>query len=308
MPSASNPRADLALIVVAVMWGGSYLAAQVMTDVADPTTVLALRFLPSVLVLAVVALARRARLTRRVLGVGLVLGILQSITLTLETTAVTRTSATNAGVLVCLAVVAAPALEGLVTRRPQPRAAYAAAATCVLGVLVLLGPSGLTAPNLGDLLVLLAAGTRACLMVSSAQLTRGHHFDAVALNLVQTALAATLFGVLAAPRLGGVVGSLDATHWAVLAFLSLGCTCAAFLLQLWAIHHTSATRAGLLMGTEPVWALVAGVAIAGDRPGLLGLVGAVVIIAATFWGQRVESRWRAAATTGPAADSDALTA
>lgn len=296
-------RADAALLLVALMWGGSYLAAQVMTDVASPTVVLALRFLPSVLVLGAVALARRSQFSRRVLGVGLILGAFQAVTLVLETYAVTRTSATNAGVLVCLAVVIAPALEGVVSGARLPGPYFAASALSVVGVALLLGPSGFTSPNLGDGLVLGAACTRAVLMVSSGRLTRGRAFDAVALNLVQTMLNAVLFTAVTARTVPHVVGSLDATHWATLLFLSLGCTCAAFLLQLWAIHHSSATRASLLMGTEPIWALLAGVVIAGDRPGVLGLVGALVVIAATWWGQRIEARWRQSLTVDAAAST-----
>lgn len=285
--------ADVALIGVALMWGGSYLAAQVMTQVASPVAVLGLRFLPSVAVLALAAAIRRTVFTRRMVMVGLVLGAWQAATLALETTAVTLTSSSNAGVLVCLAVVIAPALEGLVTGNRLPRLYYVAAALGLLGVLLLIGPAGLTAPSPGDLLVLGAACTRACLMVTSGRLGSGADFDAVGLNVVQSALNALLFGALGATQLPRVVTSLDAGHVAVWAFLSLGCTCAAFLLQLWAIQQTSATRASLLMGTEPVWALLAGILLAGDRLGVLSTVGAALIIASTLWGQRIEARWRA---------------
>lgn len=288
--------ADLGLLLVAITWGGSYLAAKVLVDDMSPACVLALRFLPSLLVLLGVAAVRRSRFTRRGTVVGLILGVLQSVTLLLETTAVTRTSATNAGVLVCIAVLIAPVLEGALARTRLPGLYYLAAGTSIAGVAMLLGPSGLTRPNTGDLLVLAAAGTRACLMVSSARLTRGHHFDAVAINTVQTALATVVFTVLAGSALPGAVSHLNVNGWLVVAFLSVGCTCAAFLTQLWAIHHTSATRASLLMGTEPVWALIVGVVLAGEHLSPLGGVGAVVIIAATVWGQRVEARWRRAAS------------
>lgn len=300
MDSRPNPArtldrgraADLALLGVAATWGGSYLAAQVLTHRASPTAVLALRFLPSLVVLAAVALWRRSRFTRRVSLVGGVLGAFQAVTLTLETTAVTRTSATNAGLLVCLAVLVAPALEGALSRHRLPGAYFTAALCAVLGVALLIGPSGLTRPNSGDLLVLAAACTRACLMVSSGYLTRGEDFDAVALNTVQTALNACLFTVLAGRELPGVVTHLGTTGWLVLGFISLGCTCAAFLLQLWAIHHSSATRASLLMGTEPLWALVVGVSLGGDHLTPLAAVGGLVIVAATLAGQRIEARWR----------------
>lgn len=291
-PARSTRTADIALVAVAITWGGSYLAAQSMTHVASPVTVLALRFLPSLVVLLAVALVRRSRFTARVWGVGLLLGTFQATTLFLETSAVTRTSATNAGVLVCLAVVIAPALEGLVGGNRLPGRYFTAAATSVVGVAMLVGPSGFTSPNLGDVLVLFAACSRAGMMVASSHLTRGHAFDAVALNTVQTSLSALLYGSLAAPHLVPTLRHLDARHWLVLVFISLGCTCAAFLLQLWAIHHTSASRASLLMGTEPVWALVVGITLGGDHLGMLGLAGSLVIIAATFWGQRIERDWR----------------
>ena len=292
MTTTSTRGADAALLFVALMWGGSYLAAQVLTGVASPEVVLALRFVPSLVVLGVFALARRSRFGARTLKVGLVLGVLQAATLLLETHAVTLTSSTNAGVLVCLAVVIAPALDGLWSGLRLPGRYYLAVLAGVVGVVMILGPGGLTSPNLGDLLVLGAACTRAALMVCSGHLTRGADFDAVALNTVQTALNAVLFTALAGTALPGVVVSLDGRSWMVVAFISLGCTCAAFLLQLWAIHHTSPTRASLLMGTEPVWALLVGVLLAGDRPGVLGLLGAVVVIAATVWGRQIESRWR----------------
>lgn len=304
-PIRSARGADAALVGVAVTWGGSYLAAQSMTHVAAPVTVLALRFLPSLVVLLAVALVRRSRFTARVWRVGLLLGAFQATTLFLETSAVTRTSATNAGVLVCLAVVIAPALEGLVGGSRLPGRYFLAAAVSVVGVAMLVGPTGFTSPNLGDVLVLVAAFSRAAMMVASGHLTRGHDFDAVALNTVQTSLSALLYGSLAATRLAPTLRHLDAKHWLVLAFLSLGCTCAAFLVQLWAIHHTSASRASLLMGTEPVWALVVGIVLGGDHLGVLGLAGSAVIIAATFWGQRVEREWRRATPAAGVPPTDA---
>lgn len=300
----STRTADAALLAVAATWGGSYLAAQSMTRIAPPTTVLALRFVPSLVVLALIAAMGRSRFTRRVWAVGAALACFQAVTLTLETSAVTRTSATNAGVLVCLAVVIAPALEGVVSGMRLPGRYFAATVASIVGVVLLLGPSGLARPNVGDLLVLVAACTRAGFMVASGHLTRGHDFDAVALNTVQTLVNAVLFSVLAGHRVVTTVQHMDAHHWIVLTFLALGCTCAAFLLQLWAIHHTSASRASLLMGTEPVWALVVGLVLGGDHLGVLGLLGAVVIIAATGWGQHIERQWRLATSATLVAADD----
>ena len=44
----------------------------------------------------------------------------------------------------------------------------------------------------------------------------------------------------------------------------------------------------LLLGTEPVWAAVVGVALDGDVLGPIGILGVVLVLAGTMWGQRLE--------------------
>lgn len=62
----------------------------------------------------------------------------------------------------------------------------------------------------------------------------------------------------------------------------------AFLAQTWAVQRTSASRASLLLGTEPVWAVAAGIALGGERYGMLTALGAALLVAGTYWGQSVE--------------------
>jgi drug/metabolite transporter (DMT)-like permease len=61
-----------------------------------------------------------------------------------------------------------------------------------------------------------------------------------------------------------------------------------FFIQMWAVRRTSPTRVSLLLGTEPVWAAVIGVTLAGDALGPLGILGVVLVLAGTMWGQRLE--------------------
>jgi drug/metabolite transporter (DMT)-like permease len=81
--------------------------------------------------------------------------------------------------------------------------------------------------------------------------------------------------------------------WGAMLYLSLGSTVAAFLVQAWAIKATSASRAGLVMGTEPLWAVVIAVVIGGETLGLIGAFGAVLVLLGTFSGLRIEARYRA---------------
>ncbi len=69
------------------------------------------------------------------------------------------------------------------------------------------------------------------------------------------------------------VGRLSASGWIDVLFLGLLCSVFAFVVQLWAVRRTSATRASILMGTEPVWALAVGVAVGGEAVGAPGWSG-----------------------------------
>jgi drug/metabolite transporter (DMT)-like permease len=60
----------------------------------------------------------------------------------------------------------------------------------------------------------------------------------------------------------------------------------------WAVKHTSASRASLLLGTEPVWATIIAITIGGEIIGFIGALGAILVIGSTYWGQAIESKHR----------------
>lgn len=301
-PAASTRLPDAALLVVAAMWGASYLATKTVADDLPATVVLALRFLPSAALIALYAAVTGVRPTARgTLRIGLVLGALQAITLLLETHGVAQTSAANAGVIISLAILLAPMAESRLAGRALPASFYAAAAVALVGVVVIIGAHGFSSPNLGDLLMLLAACSRSVLVVVSARLVSTGSTGApsiIALSVIQNAFNAILFTALDPIGLVHATHALTADQWVAIGFLGIGCTLAAFGLQLWAISRTSASRASLLMGTEPVWAVAAGCLLGGELLTPLTVAGSALVVAATFTGQRIETRWRVTGDSG----------
>ncbi len=291
---------DAVLLAVAVVWGGSYLAAKDLAEATSATAVMCLRFLPAALVLLAIAAGRgRLRALRAVTGPGLLLGTLRAATIALETVGVTLTSATNAGLIIGLSVLITPILESAATRRRLSGQLTAAVLLGITGVVLLVGGVGLSAPNAGDLLVLAAALTRALLGVAGARLTaRGA--DVLPLTTIELTFGAIVFTLWGGGPALGSLPHLTGHDWAVLVYLSIGCTLLAFLGQLWASKHTSASRAGILLGTEPAWALAIGVLLAGDTIGSTGLAGGLVLLVAVTWGGRVEHHWRTNAAPPPA--------
>ena len=85
---------------------------------------------------------------------------------------------------------------------------------------------------------------------------------------LQLTTVQTLVGtgpVLRRPRLHHLPMTPARRPWLQLVYLALFCSVFAFLAQTWAVRRTSASRASLLLGTEPVWAVAIGIRLAGER-------------------------------------------
>ncbi|MET8124274.1 DMT family transporter [Streptomyces sp. NPDC005065] len=302
LPALAPPRrawlTDLPVLLVAVVWGASYLAAKGITTTSTVVAVLVLRFVIVLPVLAVAGWRRlRALSAAQWRGAGL-LGLVLSGIFLVETYGVVHTSATNAGLIISLTMIFTPLAEAAVTRVRPPRAFLAAAALSVAGVVLLTQGGGFTSPSVGDLLMLVAALARTLHVLLMARIKSVQAADSLSLTTVQLGSAVAVFAVLAAvPGTGAspwtVAAGFGVREWGGLLFLSVFCTLFAFFVQMWSVRRTSPSRVSLLLGTEPLWAAAAGIAIGGERLSALGVLGAVLVLAGTGWGRR------AAAPAGP---------
>lgn len=296
-------RTDAVLLLVALVWGSSYLSAQTATAALPVLLVLFARYgLSAVACLGLVASVRGGsrRWTRAELRAGLPLGVTQAAVLLVETYGVAHTSAANAGLIISLTIVLTPLLDRGGRRGPLPVSFFAATGVCILAVGLLMSGNGFHAPRLGDLLMLGAAAIRAGHVALVGRFTTGRAIRPVQLTTVQTLVGTALFLPAAAFDLPTLVHADPAT-WAQLVYLALFCSVFAFLAQTWAVQRTSASRASLLLGTEPVWAVAVGVALGGDHLTPLTGLGAALMVAGTYWGQAVERAHRSTPGLSPTA-------
>jgi drug/metabolite transporter (DMT)-like permease len=274
----ASRRTDLLLLLVAIVWGSSYLAAKTATASTPVLTVLFVRYAVS----AAALLLFVRRISRKELRIGGVLGLTQAGVLTLETYGVTHTSAANAGLIISLTLVLTPLLD----RRRLPSRFYLAAATCVIAVGLLMSSHGLHVPGVGDLLMLAAAVVRAGHVALVGRLATD--LRPLQLTTVQTLVGTALFTAPAVHHLPAIPGM----GWLQMAYLALFCSVFAFLVQTWAVQRTSASRASLLLGTEPIWAVAIGIGLGSEHLTITAAFGAVLLLAGTTWGQSIERTTR----------------
>ncbi|MEU3445935.1 DMT family transporter [Streptomyces thermolilacinus] len=290
---------DLPVLAVAVVWGSSYLAAKGITTAETVVAVLVLRFAVVIPVLVVAGWRGLRRMSRAQVGGAGVLGLILAGIFLVETYGLVHTSATNAGLIISLTMILTPVAESRVRGTRLSGAFMAAAGMSVLGVVLLTQGTGFSAPSGGDLLMLCAAVARTVHVLAMARMESVRGADALSLTTVQLGGAVLVFALLAAGGVGtgggtpwAVAAGFGAGEWLGLLYLSVFCTLFAFFVQMWAVRRTSPSRVSLLLGTEPVWAAVVGIVLAGDRPGWPGLAGVALVLGGTAWGRAAADRDR----------------
>jgi drug/metabolite transporter (DMT)-like permease len=285
---------DLLLLATAIVWGASYLAAKDLTEHASVNAILAFRFTSAAIIMALIAIVRQNKFSKADWQLGVLYGVAVGTIMQIETNGIKLTSATNAGLIISLTIIFTPILESLWARFWLPRKFFIAAVGAIVGVALLVSGNGFKEPNFGDLLMLGAAILRAVTTTAQGKLSEGRVVSSFNVTVVQLSVCG--LGYLAID-FGGTVKLMQefqSQQWLNMAFLVLLCTVFGFVALQYGILRTSATRASLLLSTEPIWAVVTATAFGGEELFLVGFVGAAMIIGCSYWGLSIEKRHRLA--------------
>ncbi|QRF57949.1 DMT family transporter [Variovorax paradoxus] len=281
--------AELMLLLVAAVWGGSYAVAKQATLQLPVLEFIALRFGLTFLVLLPALRPLVGPQWRQGLAVGGLLGANLLAIFVCETFGVSLTSASNAAFLISLCVAFTPLAEWwLLGERPAPRV-FAAAAISLAGAALLSLSAHASASSAGlgwgDALMVAAAVLRALMVCLTRRLAGRHALPALTLTAVQAGTMALGAAVLALAVSGGAwhVPPATASFWWGMAYLVLLCTVFAFFAQNHAASRTSPSRVSLLMGSEPVFGALIAVWGFGERVGPGGWIGGAMIVAAAWW-------------------------
>jgi len=290
--SARLSAGDFMLLVVAAVWGSTYLVVKALGNVGEITGMMALRFVIASAALWLYWAFTRTKFQKQEWLLGIAFGISQIIVLNLEAQSVHYTSATNGGLIIALSIVSVPILESAWRKNWLPKKFFIATLIALIGVFLLIIGNGVVQPNIGDLLMLLAVILRTIHFVALGVFTQGKTYSPVNLTVVMVSTSALV--MMCINPVGAIKNAMIYTpfDWTLMLFLAIICTSAAFIGMNWAVKHTSASRASLLLGTEPVWSTVIATIVGGELMGPMGILGTLLILGGTYWGTSIESRHR----------------
>jgi drug/metabolite transporter (DMT)-like permease len=264
--------ATLALLGVTAVWGWTFVIVHAAVAVWGVVAFLAVRF--AIAAVSAAALWGR-RLDRSSLRVGAGIGLVLAAGYLLQTWGLKHTTATNAGLITGLFVVLAPIADRALNRVTLRPVAWLAVLVSLVGMSLLTGrlPTNLA---LGDLLVLGCAVAFAIHIALLSRYARRH--DPLALTAAQMLGTALVFAAIW--PVAGAVEPPPREVWSALLVTGLVASTAAYAVQTWAQRRLSAARTAVILTTEPMFAALFGIALAGERLGPVQVAGAVLILGA----------------------------
>ena len=269
--------APASLMLMAILWGSTFFVLMDMLTRIDASDLLAVRFTIAALVL-VALLHRRLRMDRRTLRHGLVMGSMYGVAQLLQTYGLAQTSASISGFLTGLYVVMTPILEAVLLRARVSQRVWLGVglATAGLGVLTIAPGVGAARLGWGELLTVLSALTYAGHIVYTGRVST----QALTLQLstVQTTTVAAICVLAALP--GGIALPQRAADWWAVIYLAILCGALAIVLQVWAQAKVEATRAAVIMSSEPIWAAVFAIGAGQEELGWRTIIGGAAMVAA----------------------------
>ena len=294
----TRARANLLLLLTAIIWGFAFVAQRTGMEHVGPFGFNAVRFFIGGLVLVPLIIFRErqraagrgespqpresSRPTRAILAGGVLAGVVLFAAATLQQTGIIFTTAGKTGFITSLYVVLVPLL-GLAVGHRVSAAGWVGALLATVG-LYFLTIEGALRMGWGDLLVLLGAFLWAVHFLLLGRLSPGN--DPVRLALIQFWTCAALSGVVALLAEPLSPAALWPALPAILftGILSIG---VGYTLQVVAQGHTRPADTAIILSLEAVFAVVGGYLLLGEQLTPRALLGCGLMLAGILVSQLV---------------------
>ncbi|MDU9405670.1 DMT family transporter [Pseudomonas sp. zfem004] len=269
-------KAELVLVFITMLWGGTFLIVHTVMSVSGPMFFVGLRFAAAALFVGLVSARSLPGLTFTELKAGMLIGVSIMLGYGLQTMGLQTISSSQSAFITALYVPFVPLLQWLVLGRRPGLMPSLGICLAFAGLMLLAGPEGGSLHfSEGELVTLVSAVAIAGEIILISRYAG--KVDVRRVTVVQLATASALAFLMIVPT----QEQLPDFSWLLLvSAVGLGAMSAVIQVAMnWAQQSVSPTRATLIYAGEPVWAGVVG-RIAGERLPGVALIGGLLIVLA----------------------------
>jgi drug/metabolite transporter (DMT)-like permease len=272
--SSTQIKADLAMLMITMFWGSSYLFTKMGLGSIEGFNLIALRFGIAFILAGAIFHKRLMNVNVETIKYSFLLGTILFSLVAFVTIGVKFTSISNAGFLFSLAVVFVPLLLSTFFKQKMEKKVTVGISLSITGIALLTLNDGLMI-NPGDLLIISGALLYSVYIIMTDKLTK--NVDSVSLGILQLGFSGAwglLFSFLfETPHLPNSTES-----WISILALSVLCSAVGFIGQTTAQKYTTPTHTGLIFSLEPVFAALLALIFVGEILSTKGYIGAALVL------------------------------
>ena len=272
----SKVFSSVALMAVALIWGGAFLSMKGTLERLDVNSFLAWRFLIATLLLILIRPSVLKKINFPFFKKGVILGLFLSSGYIFQSFGLTLTTVSNTGFITGLYVVFTPLIAAVILRKNITLVEWFAVLIATIG-LALLSLNGLQF-GLGEFLVLVSALLFAFHIVGLGEWSRG--LDAYALTVLQLGTCAVV--AFFASFKSGFKAPPDSGVWWSIIYTAIFATALAFIVQTWAQSFIAPSTVGVILAAEVVFAAGFGIWLLNEPLTLRIALGGLLVLASMY--------------------------
>jgi drug/metabolite transporter (DMT)-like permease len=272
----SKVFSSVALMAVALIWGGAFLSMKGTLERLDVNSFLAWRFLIATLLLILIRPSVLKKINFPFFKKGVILGLFLSSGYIFQSFGLTLTTVSNTGFITGLYVVFTPLIAAVILRKNITLVEWFAVLIATIG-LALLSLNGLQF-GLGEFLVLVSALLFAFHIVGLGEWSRG--LDAYALTVLQLGTCAVV--AFFASFKSGFKAPPDSGVWWSIIYTAVFATALAFIIQTWAQSFIAPSTVGVILAAEVVFAAGLGIWFLNEPVTFRIALGGLLVLASMY--------------------------
>jgi drug/metabolite transporter (DMT)-like permease len=275
--------ADISLLLVALIWGTTFVLVQNAISVLEPFAFNGFRFFIAFIILFVSLLLFQKHqlqfLTKKMVLSGVLLGFWLFLGYATQTLGLVYTTSSKAGFITGLSVVLVPLFSFLLLKQKPSSPAVIGVSVATIG-LFLLTMTDIAALNIGDFFVFICAIGFAMHIIFTGKFSE--HFPSLLLTTIQI-LTVSILSIISSFIFEDFKGMMTVSVFSssnvliALIITSVFATALAFFAQTRFQKFTTPTRVALIFAMEPVFAALTGYFWADERLSISAITGCLFI-------------------------------
>jgi drug/metabolite transporter (DMT)-like permease len=274
----------LTLLVASMVWGSSFPVTKPLLEHLSAVQFLLLRLGIGTIAGAVVFFPQLRRVSAGTVRRGMLIGLIYGGAQILQFLGLQKADANLLGFVVGSYVVFTPLIAAGLFRQRIGGRSWVAVALSAAGLVVLAVSTGAGAGLAGELLAIASAVCWGFQVLLLSRWSQPGEAGALTVVTMATITAVAAIAVFALPP-HRMAWPVSAGQWWALVYLALITGTAAMFAQAWGQAHVAATRAAVVMSSEPVWSAALAAVLLGEPitvhlviGGALLLIGTLVVI------------------------------